>query len=66
MTDIDTSPRKFKLGDFVTKVSGSQWHGRVVGFYSTDLTPIGYCVESYFERGSVQLYPEKALAEWNE
>lgn len=33
---------KFKLGDLVKKVSGSQWHGTVVGTYSTELTPEGY------------------------
>lgn len=53
--------RKFKLGDRVTKTKGSNWTGLVVGFYSTKLTPIGYCVESETERGSVQIYPENAL-----
>lgn len=55
--------RKFKLGDCVTKVKGSMWTGFVVGFYSTDLTPVGYCVESDRELGSVQIYPEAALRE---
>ena len=32
---------KFNLGDMVKKVSGSQWHGKVVGTYSTELTPEG-------------------------
>lgn len=54
--------RKFIIGDRVTKTSGSSWTGRVVGFYSTELTPIGYCVESETETGSVQIYPERALA----
>lgn len=53
--------RKFKIGDQVTKLKGSQWRGTVVGFYSTGLTPIGYCVESSLETGSVQIYPEAAL-----
>lgn len=52
---------KFALGDRVTKVRGSSWTGRVVGFYSTTLTPIGYNIESENEPGSVQLYPETAL-----
>jgi hypothetical protein len=52
----------FKLGDTVTKKKGSQWTGKVVGFYSTSLTPIGYAVESDTEKGSVQIYPEAALA----
>jgi hypothetical protein len=53
--------RKFKLGDRVAKKSGSSWHGQVVGFYNTYLTPIGYCVESEREFGSVQIYPEAAI-----
>jgi hypothetical protein len=55
---------KFKLGDMVRKVSGSQWHGKVVGTYSTELTPEGYAVESHTEKGSVQIYPAKALELW--
>ena len=54
-------PRKFKLGDHVCKTKGSSWVGHVVGFYSTELTPVGYAVESSRERGSVQIYPEAAL-----
>lgn len=50
-----------RFGDRVTKIRGSQWTGRIVGFYSTELTPIGYAVESETERGSVQIYPEAAL-----
>lgn len=53
--------KKFKLGDFVEKVGGANWRGKVVGWYSTDLTPEGYCIESAFETGSVQIYPAKAL-----
>lgn len=54
-------PRKFRLGDPVRKTKGSQWSGRVVGFYSTELTPDGYAVESFTEKGSVQIYPGSAL-----
>lgn len=54
-------PGKFKLGDVVRKAKGSQWHGTVVGTYSTALTPEGYAVESSTERGSVQIYPAAAL-----
>ncbi len=54
--------RKFQLGDKVEKIKGSSWRGAVVGFYSTELTPIGYAVESENEPGSVQIYPEAALA----
>jgi len=53
---------KFALGDRVRKTKGSSWQGRIVGFYSTELTPIGYAVESEREPGSVQIYPETALA----
>lgn len=49
------------LGTRVRKRSGSSWQGRIVGFYATSLTPVGYCVESEREPGSVQIYPEAAL-----
>lgn len=52
---------EFKLGDLVRKKSGSSWHGKIVGTYSTELTPEGYAVESMYEPGSVQIYPAKAL-----
>lgn len=55
---------KFKLGDLVRKAKGSEWHGTVVGTYSTSLTPEGYAVESATERGSVQIYPAAALEPW--
>lgn len=56
---------KFHMGDMVCKISGSQWHGKIVGTYSTELTPEGYAVESATERGSVQIYPAKALTPWD-
>lgn len=49
------------IGDRVEKIKGSCWTGRVVGFYRTELTPYGVCVESEREPGSVQIYPEAAL-----
>ena len=55
---------KFKIGDTVRKIKGSQWHGTIVGTYSTTLTPEGFCVESMFEPGSVQVYPAAALELW--
>ena len=55
---------KFQLGDTVRKTKGSQWHGTVVGTYSTTLTPEGYAVESATEAGSVQIYPASALEPW--
>jgi dihydrofolate reductase (trimethoprim resistance protein) len=51
----------FALGDRVRKKSGAAWQGRVVGWYSTELTPEGYAVESEFHPGSVQIYPVAAL-----
>ena len=56
-----TKAPKFKRGDLVRKISGSEWHGYVVGEYSTELTPEGYAVESAAHRGSVQTYPAAAL-----
>lgn len=61
MAEAETTG-KFALGDRVTKVKGASWTGRVVGFYSTALTPTGDAVESESEAGSVQIYPEQALA----
>ena len=52
---------KFRVGDVVKKVSGSEWEGVIVGTYSTALTPEGYAVESMMHNGSVQIYPAKAL-----
>jgi dihydrofolate reductase (trimethoprim resistance protein) len=51
----------FGFGELVQKRSGSEWRGRVVGWYSTDLTPEGYAVESDMHAGSVQIYPASAL-----
>jgi dihydrofolate reductase (trimethoprim resistance protein) len=59
------SEMKFKLGDYVKKTKGSEWHGIIVGTYSTELTPEGYAVESFYELGSVQIYPAAALQEWS-
>ena len=51
----------FGLGDRVRKKSGAAWQGRIVGWYSTQLTPEGYAVESEAHTGSVQIYPVAAL-----
>ena len=63
----DSTPpsAKWRLGDMVQKVRGSKWRGKVVGFYSTEATPIGYSIESAFEPGSVQVWPEAVLVEWD-
>lgn len=61
MSDAEMQIRRFKVNDLVEKISGSQWRGRICGKYSTALTPEGYCVESMYESGSVQIYPAAAL-----
>lgn len=61
ITNLLSMKPKFKRGDTVRKTKGSQWSGKVVGEYSTDLTPEGYAVESSTEKGSVQIYPAAAL-----
>lgn len=52
---------EFQIGARVRKRTGSSWQGTVVGFYITNLTPEGYCIESERELGSVQIYPRLAL-----
>ena len=52
---------KFKVGDRVRKIKGSQWQGKIVGAYSTELTFDGYVVESEAHAGSCQIYPASAL-----
>ncbi len=57
-----TAPQgKFSMGDLVKKSTGSEWEGRVVGWYSTEQTKEGYAVESSAHRNSVQIYPVTAL-----
>lgn len=51
----------WKIGTRLRKRKGSSWQGRVVGYYSTSLTNVGYCIESEREPGSVQIYPASAL-----
>ena len=51
----------FNLGDYVQKKSGAEFEGRIVGTYSTKLTAEGYCIESAYHKGTVQLYPVAAL-----
>lgn len=57
-----TAPQgKFRMGDLVKKSTGSEWVGHICGTYSTALNPEGYAVESEAHKGSVQIYPAKAL-----
>ena len=51
----------FPLGVRVRKKSGSQWQGRVVGYYSASRTLNGIAVESEREIGNVQVYPAEAF-----
>lgn len=51
----------WRIGTRLRKRKGSSWQGRVVGYYSTELTPVGYAIESEREPGSVQIYPASAL-----
>jgi len=46
----------------VYKTKGaSEWHGIIVGEYSTSKTPKGWAVESGEHDGSVQIYQETVL-----
>jgi len=65
LVEVLLPPRRWDITDLVKKKSGAKWHGMIVGFYSTELTPIGYCVENAFEKNSVQMYPESALEDWD-
>lgn len=59
--NLDRLPR-WVLGTRVRKKSGSWWEGTIVGTYSTEQTPIGYCVQlDNVPNGPVQIYPETAL-----
>jgi dihydrofolate reductase (trimethoprim resistance protein) len=61
MRELNAIAEKYPLGTTVRKVRGSNWHGRIVGYYKTDLTPQGVAVESDLEKGSVQIYLVQAL-----
>jgi dihydrofolate reductase (trimethoprim resistance protein) len=50
-----------ELGAWVQKKGRASWRGRIVGWYRTNITALGYAVESAYEPGSVQIYPETAL-----
>lgn len=55
----------FPNGALVQKKGRASWRGKIVGWYRTDITALGYAVESAFEPGSVQIYPETALLAWD-
>lgn len=58
---MNTDGWKFQLGEMVCKKPTSSWAGYIVGFYSTEITPRGYCVIKDRRVGPVQIYPESAL-----
>lgn len=55
----------FQLGDYVAKKGRAAWRGKIVGWYRTELTALGYAIESHYEVGSVQIYPETAIEHWS-
>lgn len=58
---VRITQRNYPLNTRVRKKRGAEWHGKVCGYYATDLTGEGVCVESEREIGSVQIYPIDAL-----
>lgn len=54
----------FQMGALVHKKGRASWRGRIVGWYRTERTALGFAVESAFEPGSVQIYPQTALVPW--
>ena len=61
---IVAPPNAYPYGTYMQKKHGSLWRGKIVGYYSTVNTPLGYAIESFFEPGSVQIYPAQALELW--
>lgn len=59
-----TSDCKFKRGDRVIANLAFQATGTIVGYYSTDQVPMGYCVQ--FDWGPIITYPESVLTGVNE
>lgn len=62
-TDALTWPddAMFASGDMVQKKGIAQWRGKIVGWYRPANGKLGFSVESMFEHGSVQIYPQTAL-----
>ncbi len=54
----------FNMGDYAAKKGRASWRGKIVGWYRTELTSLGYAIESHYEPGLVQIYPEAALEPW--
>jgi hypothetical protein len=60
-SEKEVGAARWRIGTYVEKKFGSSWRGRVCGYYSTSNTPIGYAVESIYDPGAVQIWPEAAL-----
>lgn len=52
--------RNFPLGTKVRKVSGPEWNGHVVGYYSSTLTPEGLVIECDVPGARHQVHVEPA------
>lgn len=54
---------RFPLGSAVRKVSGPEWQGVVVGYYSSSFTPEGLVIECTAPgaRGQVHVEPAKRM-----
>lgn len=55
----------FAFGSFAKKKGKADWRGRICGWYRTDMTPLGYVIESAYHFGSVQLYPATGIEPWD-
>lgn len=55
--------QQFPLGTRVRKISGPEWEGMVVGYYSSTFTPEGLVIECTAEgaRGQVHVEPAKRM-----
>ncbi|RAS10812.1 hypothetical protein [Ensifer adhaerens] len=62
MVDRWSADAAFQMGDYAAKKGRASWRGKIVGWYRTDLTSLGYAID--FEPGSVQIYPETAIEAW--
>jgi hypothetical protein len=57
---IETLSERFPLGANVRKVSGPQWHGKIVGYYSSSFTPEGLVIECTADGALGQVHVEPA------
>lgn len=55
----------FAFGASAKKKGKADWRGRICGWYRTDMTPLGYVIESAYHFGSVQLYPATGIEPWD-